>query len=56
MSESKYPVELKLEIVNAYKSGKGSYASLAEKYGIGSKSAKMDFVKGALTAGNISPC
>ena len=56
MSKSKYPVELKLEIVNAYKSGKGSYASLAEKYGVGSKSVKKDFVKRALTAGNVSPC
>ena len=44
MSKAKYSVELKLEIVKEYECGKGSYKSLAEKHGVGEKSAK-DWVK-----------
>ena len=44
MSKAKYSVELKVEIVKEYEAGKGSYKLLAEKYGVGEKSAK-DWVR-----------
>ena len=40
MSKAKYSVELKLEIVKEYESGKESYKSLAEKHGVGEKSVR----------------
>ena len=44
MSKAKYSTELKLEIVKEYEAGNGSYKSVAEKYGVGEKSAK-DWVR-----------
>ena len=44
MSKAKYSTELKLEIVKEYGAGNGSYKSVAEKYGVGEKSAK-DWVR-----------
>ena len=40
MSKAKYSIELKLGLVKEYESGKGSYKSLAEIYGVGEKTAK----------------
>ena len=34
MSNSKYPIELKIEIVKKYLSGEGSYQSLADAHGV----------------------
>ena len=44
MSKAKYSTELKLEVVKEYEAGNGSYKSVAEKYGVGEKSAK-DWVR-----------
>ena len=44
MTKAKYSTELKLEIVKEYEAGNGSYKSVAEKYGVGEKSAK-DWVR-----------
>ena len=44
MSKAKYSTELKLEFVKEYEAGNGTYKSVAEKYGVGEKSAK-DWVR-----------
>ena len=40
MSKPKYSTELKLQIVNSYLDGNGSYTSLAAEYGVGRKSVE----------------
>ena len=43
--EKHYSIELKLEVVKAYNSGEGSYASIAAKYGIRSRKQVYEWVK-----------
>ncbi len=53
MSKCKYSPELKIKVAQSYLSGKGSFESLSEEFGVSSKSVK-DWVKKYYEHGDIA--